>query len=132
MSDVSAIRAELAAILDTIPGLYTSAFFPDLITVPMAIVGGPEINYDDDTMSDVYDFPVTLLVSTNTDRKAQQQLDGFCASSSATSVRGVVEVAMPSTVQVLVVTKMFEYGTHEIQNIRYLGCTFMVHAVAYR
>jgi hypothetical protein len=134
VASVTALRQGLAARLATITGLRASAYFPELITPPMAVVGGPDIAYNDDTMSDAYTFPVVVIASESSDRAGQNTLDGWLASSGSSSVRQAVEDedTLGGLAQYATVVGVRDYGIAEIQNTRYWAATVEVVAVVFR
>lgn len=134
MASITALREGLATRLNTISGLRAAAYFPEGITPPVAIVGGPTVTYNADTMSDDYSFPVHLLVGEATDRGAQLALDAFCASSGASSVRTAIEgdETLGGVAQYALVTQLTDYGIQEVQSVRYFAATFTVLVVVYR
>lgn len=96
MSGIGDIRDGLAANLATIPGLRVSAWLPDNITPPMAVIAPPTIKYDQ-TMGanvhglDEYTFTVSLLVNRDNPRTSQSLLDAYCSAVGTNSIKAAIE-----------------------------------------
>lgn len=96
MSGIGDIRDGLAANLATIPGLRVSAWLPDSVNPPHAVIAPPTIRYDQ-TMGanvhgvDEYTFTVQLFVNRDNPRTAQSLLDSYCAPLGASSVKAALE-----------------------------------------
>lgn len=132
---VTQLREAIAAAITadiTTARVYTH--FPESFTPPALIVQGPDISYNEDTMSDHYVFPVLILISQGYDRVAQLALDSFIDPSSSTSVRLAIENAptLGSVAQYALVERVYDYGLHEVAGVRYMGAVLDVHVVAYR
>jgi hypothetical protein len=76
---IADIRAGLAAALDTIPGLRTSAYYPDTMTPPIGIVDTYRVNFDLAAArgSDDFTFDILIVVRRQSERQAQADLDEF-------------------------------------------------------
>lgn len=76
---IATIRSGLAARLATIPGLHVSAYFPDLIEPPMAIVDTYRVDFDSafNRGSDEIVFDVLVAVRRTSERTAQESLDAY-------------------------------------------------------
>lgn len=90
MTTLAALRAGLAANLATIDGLRVSAYVPDLVEPPMAVVSAPSIQYDTSFKrgSDEYTFTIAVYVSRQIVKSAQKQLDAF---ADPTAVKAAIE-----------------------------------------
>lgn len=87
---VAALRAGLAANLGTIKGLRVSAYVPDLVEPPMAVVSAPSITYDTAFQrgSDTYTFTVDVFVSRQVVKNAQKVLDAYV---DPTAIKSAIE-----------------------------------------
>lgn len=134
MPTVTQIRAGLATNLATISGLRTSALIPDAPQPPIAVVIPNSISYDTTFHRgfDTYSYTVTLIVGRQSDRTAQNTLDGFCNPSGATSVKTAIESdrTLGSIAQSLRVTDMATYGSMTIADTVYLIADFSVTVYA--
>ena|SRR5690348_6063018 len=88
------VMDQIATQLQTITGLRVSAYPPDNVQVPAAIVSWPD-RYDyDETYGrgmDRITLPVVVLVGRTPDRVARTQLAAYCHGSGASSVKAVLE-----------------------------------------
>jgi hypothetical protein len=134
MPTVTQIRAGLATNLATISGLRTSALIPDAPQPPIAVVIPNSISYDTTFHRgfDTYSYTITLIVGRQSDRTAQNTLDGFCNPSGATSVKTAIESdrTLGSIAQSLRVTDMASYGSMTIADTVYLIADFSVTVYA--
>ena len=87
---IAALRAGLAANLQTISGLRVSAYVPDLIEPPMAVVSAPSIQYDTAFQrgTDEYTFTIDVYVGRQVVKNAQVLLDAYV---DPTAVKAAVE-----------------------------------------
>lgn len=92
--DVGAVRAELAARLETIPRMQVHSSPPDRVRVPAAVVAHPEsITYDAayrrarDDMS----IPIVVLVSKLNASEGAERLSDYASGSGAVSIKAVLE-----------------------------------------
>ena len=131
---ITEMREALATVIDTVPGIRGAPAWPERPNPPVAIVAGPDVDYNEDTQSDRYTFAVIVLVSDSVTRAATLLLDSFLAGAGASSIRAALEAddTLGGVVQYLVVTAIRDYGTQVVQSTEYLGATLMVEAVAYR
>lgn len=91
--DMAAVMDEVAARLDTIPGLRVTAHPVDKINPPHAIVSLPDITFD---LSygrgcDRYSLPVVVAVGRVSDRASRANLAPYVAGSGARSIKQVLE-----------------------------------------
>ncbi len=128
VATITEMRNALASVI-VVDGLRTSPYMPEKPAAPIAIVEGPEVDFNEDTMSDNYSFPVRVLVSDATQRAASLSLDGFLPL-----IRQSIEAnpTLSGVVQYALVVGIREYGTHLVQNVEYLGATLLVTVIAYR
>ena len=128
---IAALRAGLAANLSTITGLRVSAYVPDLIEPPMAVVNAPTIQYDTAFQrgSDEYTFTIDVYVSRQVVKYAQQALDAFTDPSSVKAAletdRTLGGAAMDSRV-----TGMTSYRAEDVGETPLLAASFEVMVVA--
>lgn len=76
---IAGVRAGLADALSAIPGLRVSAYFPDSIEPPMAIVDTYRVTFDSamNRGMDQIEFEVIIAVRRTSERAAQQALDAY-------------------------------------------------------
>lgn len=128
---VATLRAGLAANLATITGLRVSAYVPDLIEPPMAVVNAPTIRYDTAFQrgSDEYTFTVDVYVGRQVVKNAQKLLDAYIDPSSVKAAletdRTLGGAAMDSRV-----TGMTSYRAEDVGETPLLAASFEVMVVA--
>ena len=134
MASISTIRAGIATNLATIAGLRTSAWIPDQINPPIAVVKPDTISYDTafgrglDTM----EFSVLCIVGRVDERSAQATLDAYCATSGTASIKAAIESdpTLGSAVSDLRVTEMRNYTSLPVGDVTYLAAEFAVQVFA--
>lgn len=130
MASVGEIRTGLATRLATITGLRTAATMPDNPNPPVAIVVPDSINFDDTFHRgmDTLNFRVLLIVGRADERTAQNSIDGYCATSGASSVKAAIEgdKTLGGKAYDCRVTTMSNYGSILIGETTYLSCEFIV------
>lgn len=130
MASVGDIRTGLATRLGTISGLRTSALMPDNPNPPVAIVIPDNVSFDDTFHRgmDTLTFRIFLVVGRADERTAQNSLDGYCATSGATSVKTAIEgdKTLGGKAYDCRVTTMRSYGSVLIGETNYLSCEFVV------
>lgn len=130
MASITNIRTGLATRLATISGLRTAATMPDLPNPPIAIVIPDNINFDDTFHRgmDTLTFRIFLVVGRADERTAQNSLDGYCATSGATSIKAAIEgdKTLGGNAFDCRVTDMRSYGSVLISETNYLSCEFVV------
>lgn len=140
MTTLAAVRAGLAARLETIDGLRTTAFDPDTVNPPAAIVSPPEtIEYDlaQQRGLDLYVFKVKVLTSRATAKGGQDDLCAFLEPHGARSVKAAVEGDRQTGVGCLFtdgvpaadevrVTGADESGVYVVGNTAYFGAVWSV------
>jgi hypothetical protein len=130
MADVSAVRSGIDTRLATITGLRHTAFMPDKITPPMAVVGDVEIDFDL-TMQrgfDSIEVKVRVYASRASDRAGQSVLDGYLKGTGATSIKTAIEGdrTLGGAAQTLKVSRVDGYGVYTVAETQYLGAEFTV------
>jgi hypothetical protein len=130
MASISSIRTGLATRLATISGLRTAATMPDLPSPPIAIVIPDNINFDDTFHRgmDTLTFRIFLVVGRADERTAQNSIDGYCATSGASSIKAAIEgdKTLGGNAFDCRVTDMRNYGSVLISETTYLSCEFVV------
>lgn len=93
MGSIKQIREGLAVAMRVIPDLNTYDIVPDQVSLPAAVVYGPEIDWDlvMGGGSAKYRFWVVLMVSRTEERVGQEQLDTFLATTGDTSIKTAIE-----------------------------------------
>lgn len=135
MANLTNIRNEIKNNLANISTLSVYGYVPDFVEPPTAVVGVMEtINYDASMQrgADRYEIPVFLYVSRVDAQDSQETLDGYLASSGATSVKAQVEsdTTLNGEAQSVRVVSASNYGVYEINNVAYLGVEFIVEVIA--
>lgn len=134
MADIQQLRTALATNLATITGLRTSVDIPDNPNPPIAIVQLIRVEYHQDMRNGMseYTFGVQVIVGRADDRSAQRNLDAYCSSDSASSVRGAIESnrTLSGYAYDCVVTEMSSYGSVLVNDTTYLAAEFAVRVLA--
>lgn len=135
MASLTNIRTELKNNLTNITSLSVYAYVPDMIEPPTAIVGVMDaIDYDASMQrgADKYEIPIYLYVSRVDAQDSQDTLDGYLASSGASSIKAQVESdsSLNGAAQSVRVVSASNYGVYTINNIDYLGVEFIVEVIA--
>jgi hypothetical protein len=135
-ASVKAIRAALRDRLATItfgsPATNLRAYDTVVgqVEPPAAIVRIENINYDSSMSGGSHDptFAVLVIVSTATERVAQDLLDDFLDPESSTSIKVAVEAdpTLAGTVDYATVTNVRSYGLVEYAGVQYLGAELLV------
>ena len=135
MANLTNIRNEIKNNLANISTVSVYGYVPDMVEPPTAVVGVMEtINYDASMQrgADRYEIPVFLYVSRVDAQDSQETLDGYLASSGATSVKAQIEsdTTLNGEAQSVRVVSASNYGVYEINNVAYLGVEFIVEVIA--
>jgi hypothetical protein len=135
MASISDLRAGIAANLATISGLRTSATVPDSINPPIAVVMPNSITYDTAfarSGGDEYEFLVMVIVGRVDERSAQNNLDGYCSGTGATSIKAAIErdKTLGGKAFSLRVTSLRNYNQLTVGDITYLSAEFVVQVYA--
>jgi hypothetical protein len=130
MASVTDLRTGIATNLATITGLRTAATMPDNPSPPIAIVIPSTISFDDTFQRGMqtYSFNVLVIVGRADERTAQNNLDGFCASTGPKSIKLAVEKdkSLGGKAFDVRVTEMRNYGQIVIGEVTYLSAEFTV------
>lgn len=124
--DLADVMDEVAALLDTIPGLRVHAFPGQAVTPPAAVVSYPDEIVFDATYGrgmDRLTLPVVVVVGKPNDRAARAALAGYCNGSGASSVKTVLENSTPTSFDTLRVVRV-EFDTVTIAGTDYLAALF--------
>jgi hypothetical protein len=131
---VTDLRNGLAANLQTISGLRVASTVPDQVNPPLAIINLDKINYQKAFGLGLteYLFKITVIVSRQSERNAQNKLDQYVSSQGAYSVslalntdRTLGGVAADSTM-----ISLDAYGSVVIGETTYLSAEFSVQVFA--
>ena len=131
---VTDLRNGLAANLQTISGLRVASTVPDQVNPPLAIINLDRINYQKAFGLGLteYLFKITVIVSRQSERNAQNKLDQYVSSQGAYSVslalntdRTLGGVAADSTM-----ISLDAYGSVVIGETTYLSAEFSVQVFA--
>lgn len=130
MATISEIRSAIATNLSSISGLRTSAYVPDQINPPVAIVEPVSIAFDTSMGRglDTLTFKVTVLVGRQEERTAQTLIDAYCSSSGASSIKSAIELdrTLGGKANDLQVSGLSSYGSLSIGEATYLAAEFAV------
>jgi hypothetical protein len=136
MALLTSIRDGLKTNLETISGLTAYEYVPDFIDPPIALVAPiNSLNYDS-TMArgaDTYEIPVIVYISRVDAQLSQDTVDGYLASSGATSVKAAIESdpTLGGAAMSVRVVSATDYGEYEVtQGTSFLGVTFNVEVIA--
>jgi hypothetical protein len=128
MASLSALRDGIAENLSTIPGLRVSAFIPDNMNPPIAIVNPQNIEYHKAFANglNTYTFVISVMVGRVSERAAQNTLDAYCAPTGASSIKSAIESdrTLSGRAFDLVVSDMRNYGSVTIGDNTYLTAEF--------
>ena len=128
MASLSSLRDGIAANLSTITGLRVSAFIPDNINPPIAIVTPQNIEYHRSFQNglNTYSFIVSVFVGRVSERSAQNTLDAYCAPTGSSSIKSAIESdrTLQGRAYDLVVSDMRNYGSVTIGENTYLTAEF--------
>lgn len=93
MSQVGDVRDGLVDALDTIDGLNVAKWIGQQIRTPMAVVGWPQVNYDEAMGRglDTWTIPVQIFVGLADNRTAVNRLEEYMDGAGATSVKAAIE-----------------------------------------
>ena len=136
MALLTSIRDGLKTNLETISGLTAYEYVPDWIEPPIALVAPiNSLNYDS-TMArgaDTYEIPVIVYISRVDAQLSQDAVDGYLASSGATSVKAAIESdpTLGGAAMSVRVISATDYGEYEVtQGTSFLGVTFNIEVIA--
>lgn len=89
----TAVRAGLAAALDTITGLRNFEYVPDSLTPPASVVEPLEVTFHRAEQNGLQEYRAFVLVILGrmSDRSSQARLDAYVAQSGASSVKAALE-----------------------------------------
>jgi hypothetical protein len=134
MASVSELRQELAENLATITGLRTSGEMPDNPNPPIAIVRPGSIQYDQSFARGLtrYQFIIVVIVGRVAEKTAQRNLDAYCSSTGASSIKLAVESdkTLDGKCYDLRVTEMRNYTPIQLNEGTYLAAEFAVDVFA--
>lgn len=131
MATLAEIRPALAARLDLIANLQTSAYLLANPTPPVAMVGGPdEIDWRREFGgTPTWRLPIVVYAGAANDLSAQKRLDLYLAPTGADSIRATVDAdpTLGGIVDSIAVVATSGYRTYILEaNALYLGAEFAV------
>lgn len=134
MGKIANIRTGLKTAMATIPGLSTRAYVRDIADVPVAMVGGPDIEFDKTfgRGHDDYTIPIMVFASRVSDEDSQVRLDAYLDPFGASSIKAAIEAdsTLGGVVDDLRVIETREYGPQDINGVTYLGAVLVVGVMA--
>ena len=134
MASITNLRTALATNLATITGLRTSAEMPDNPNPPIAIVRPTTVEYNQAMNKGLtkYSFAVVVIVGRAEERTAQRNLDAYCSSTGASSIKTAVETdrTLGGNAYDCQVTEMTNYTPIQLNEGTYLAAEFAVDVFA--
>ena len=134
MASITNLRTALATNLATITGLRTSAEMPDNPNPPIAIVRPSTVEYNQAMRKGLtkYSFAVVVIVGRAEERTAQRNLDAYCSSTGASSIKTAVETdrTLGGNAYDCQVTEMRNYTPIQLNEGTYLAAEFAVDVYA--
>ncbi len=134
MASITDLRTALATNLATISGLRTSAEMPDNPNPPIAIVRPTTVEYNQAMRKGLtkYSFAVVVIVGRAEERTAQRNLDAYCSSTGASSIKTAVETdrTLGGNAYDCQVTEMTNYTPIQLNEGTYLAAEFAVDVFA--
>jgi len=135
MASLTSIRNGIRDNLANITSLSVYGYVPDSIEPPTAIIGVVDSVSYDSTMqrgADTYEIPIYLYVSRVDAQDSQETLDGYLASSGASSIKQQCEsdLTLGGIASSIRVIEADNYGVYNVNNIDYLGVEFTVDVIA--
>jgi len=134
MASITTLRERLAVNLATISGLRTSAEMPDNPNPPIAIIRPSTVQYDQSFHRGLtkYEFIIIVIVGRVDERTAQRNLDAYCSSTGASSVKLAVESdkTLNGSAYDTRVSEMRNYTPIQLNESTYLAAEFAVDVFA--
>jgi hypothetical protein len=134
VASITNLRTALATNLATITGLRTSAEMPDNPNPPIAIVRPSTVEYNQAMRKGLtkYSFAVVVIVGRAEERTAQRNLDAYCSSTGASSIKTAVETdrTLGGNAYDCQVTEMRNYTPIQLNEGTYLAAEFAVDVYA--
>jgi len=134
VASITNLRTALATNLATITGLRTSAEMPDNPNPPIAIVRPTTVEYNQAMNKGLtkYSFAVVVIVGRAEERTAQRNLDAYCSSTGASSIKTAVETdrTLGGNAYDCQVTEMTNYTPIQLNEGTYLAAEFAVDVFA--
>lgn len=125
--NLDAVMQEIADRLDTIDGLRVHGYPADSVTPPAAVLGYPDVTYDE-TMRrglDRYSLPLWILVGKVSDRAARVAIAPYLDGAGVRSVKSVLEAALFVSLDSLRVQSA-EPDVIAIASVEYLAYQFTI------
>lgn len=130
MASIATLRTRLAANAATITGLRTAATIPDNPNPPVAVIVPSGLTFNDAFHSGMttYTFNVILMVSKVSERSGQNNLDAYCSSTGASSMKLALESdkTLSGNAFDVRVTEIRNYGEIAVGDVNYLSAEFIV------
>lgn len=131
---IADLRNGLATNLQTITGLRVTSTVPDQVNPPIAIISLDKINYQRAFARGLteYLFKITVIVSRQSERNAQQNLDQYVASDGTYSVLNALETdrSLGGKAADSTMVSLDAYGSVVIGETTYLSAEFSVQVFA--
>lgn len=130
--DLDAVMEEIAVAIREVGSLAgrTYGFPPDTVTPPAAIVGYPEVNFDQTYARgmDRWDVPVWVVVGRVSDRSARAALSPYVSGGGASSIKAAIDDGTYTECDVATVTGA-QVTYVNIAGTDYLAAEFSVDVV---
>lgn len=134
MADLSAVRAALAATLDTIPGLRVSPIFVSQVNPPMAVImPQPRQVLRFDTFGEGVSFMlmIQLLAAFGEDSGSQAQLDAYLGTGPGSIEAALIaDPTLGGVADNANIDTIGRYGLTEWAGQSYLGAQCMITVMA--
>jgi hypothetical protein len=134
VSRFSDIRTGLAEALSTITSLRTYDTLPDNPAPPCALIAPRSVTFDSVFVrgADSFTFDVMILVRRASERSGQDELDAYCDSTGAQSVKTAIEAdpTLGGRIDSLQVTGITTIGAVDIGESTYLQAVIAVDIIA--
>lgn len=132
--DIEEIREALATRIDTITIIDAYPEIPDTIDPPVAVVFGPDIEFDKTfgRGSDDYTFWIVLLIARNDLKAAQKTLDSLISPFGEHSIKAKIEEddKLGGVVDFAWACEVRDYGNQKANGVDYLGAEIKVKVTA--
>ena len=130
MTALGDMRTGIANNLASVSGLRTSAFIPDTLNPPIAVVAPDTITFDQTfgRGQDRYTFSVEVVVGRVSDRASQSLMDNYCNPVGSKSIKAAIESdpTLGGKVFDCRVTEVRGYQHIVIADVMYLSVVFSI------
>lgn len=133
MADLGTIRTNLATRVATISGLRASAYLPEQVSPPMALIGGPTSarRLAIGSSKRRWSIPIRVLVSSASNRAGQNALDDYLVLGT-TSIDDAIDgdKTLGGAVDTCIVRDSCSgYGVYEHNGMQFWGFEVLVEVI---